>query len=102
MRQTLWCSLRIVVADSRDTAGWNTGIVVVRMVDIWSQRHRDRHSILLRRVDLRVVWIDIVRLVRVGHVIRSDRRTTLTAAAGWNHPAEELVSQSSVLVVEAH
>ena len=102
MRQTLWCSLRIVVADHRDTAGWNAGVVVIRMVDIRSQRHRDRHSILVRRVDLRVVRIDVIRLVRIGHVIRAERWTTLTAAAGWNHPAKELVSQSSVLVAEAH
>lgn len=56
----------------------------------------------MRRIDPRVVRVNVVWLLGVGHVILSAWRTSLTAAAGWNHPAKQFVGKSSVLVVKAH
>ena len=88
--------------DVCDSAGRNDSTVIVCVVYIWCQRDSDGHSVSLSRIDLSIIRVYIVRLICISHVVLAKRRTALTTAAGWNHPAEQLIGQSSILVVEAH
>lgn len=82
-----------VLADRSDAAGRRAPAVVVRLSNIGSHWNIHVSSVPLCSVGLSVSSISIGWIVSISDVVLAERRTTLSTASAWNHPAKQVVRQ---------
>jgi hypothetical protein len=63
----------IVVANVSDAAGWQSGTVVVRVVNVWSEWHGDGHAIALGSIQLTIAGIEVAGIMSIDAMICANR-----------------------------